>query len=78
MPAKEEDCNGGEAIADGNPNADVVDCTGGGDLADEGALEKLIPPKASDRPPNASCFVAIGGPIAPKDACRSCDGCGAG
>jgi len=75
-PVKEDDCDAGDATADGKPNAEAGDCTGG-DLAVEGPLEKLIPPNASAKPPNASCLGAAGDDIPPKEACRSCIGCGA-
>jgi hypothetical protein len=35
-------------------------------------LGKLKPPKASARPPNASCFAAGVGAIPPNEGCRSC------
>jgi len=74
-PAIDEDCGGGDATGDGNPKAEADDCGGGGDLAVEGPLEKLMPPNASERPPKASCFGAEGEANPPKDACRSCAGC---
>jgi len=49
----------------------------GGDIAVV-VLEKLIPPKASASPPNASCFASGGDVIAPKDGSRVCCGWAAG
>jgi len=58
-------------------NPDEGDCTGG-DFAVEADDEKLRPPKASARPPNASFCCAGGEDIPPNDGCRSCVGWAAG
>lgn len=52
-------------------NADGGDCAGGFDALE---FEKLSPPKASAKPPNASFCCGGGEAMPPKEGCRSCVG----
>lgn len=64
-PEKDEGFCGDAGV--GKPKDELGDCTVGGDLTEVFVFEKLIPPKTSARPPNASGFGAGGAVIPPKD-----------